>query len=183
VVYSSSSGTPFSYVYANDPADVTVINQSNTLIYIPRTASDIVLSDPTKWDALNRFIENDKYLSQHRGEYAQRNGPKMPWEHTLDLRIAQDINFKIKDKIHTVQLTFDVANFTNMLNKKWGHRYTEAGPGFYEVLNFRGYVTGTKQPIYSFGDTQKNGYIINDDVSEVLSASRWLGQFGVRYSF
>lgn len=183
MVYSGSSGTPFSYVYANDPADVTVGNQSNTLIFIPRTASDIVLSDPTKWDALNRFIENDEYLSKHRGEYAQRNGPKMPWEHTLDLRIAQDINFKIKDKIHTVQFTFDVANFTNMLNKKWGHRYTEAGPGFYEVLNFRGYVAGTKQPIYSFGDTQKNGYIINDDVSEVLSASRWLGQFGVRYSF
>ena len=182
-VLSSSSGTPFSYVYANDPLDVTTINQSNTLIYIPRNSSEIRLTDPTKWDALNTFIENDKYLSQHRGEYAQRNGPKMPWEHNVDLRLAQDFNFKINNRIHTLQFTMDISNFTNFLNKKWGHRYTEAGPGFYEVLNFTGYAPGTKEPIYSFGDTQKQGFIINDNVTEILSASRWLGQFGIRYSF
>lgn len=182
-VFTSSSGTPFSYVYANDPLDLTRNNQSNTLIYIPRNSSEIRLSDPTKWDALNRFIENDKYLSKNRGQYAQRNGPKMPWEHNIDVRFAQDFNFKIKNKVHTLQLTLDISNFTNLLNKKWGHRYTEAGPGFYELLNFVGYAPGTKEPIYSFGDTQKNGYIINDDVTEILSASRWLGQFGIRYSF
>jgi hypothetical protein len=182
-VYSGSSGTPFSYVYSGDPIDVTTNDQSNTLIYIPRNSGEIVLKDPTKWDALNRFIDNDDYLRKNRGGYAQRNGPKMPWEHNIDLRIAQDINFRINKKKQTVQITFDVANFTNMLNKKWGHRYTEAGPGFYEVLKFEGYVTGTKQPIYSFSDTQPHGYIINDNVTEVLSGSRWLGQFGIRYSF
>ena len=182
-VFTSSSGTPFSYVYANDPLDVTRNNQSNTLIYIPRNSSEIRLTNPAMWAQLDAFINNDKYLSAHRGEYAQRNGPKMPWETTVDLRLAQDLNFKIKGKVHTFQITFDIANFTNMLNKKWGHRYTEAGPGFYEVLNFTGYAPGTKEPIYSFGNTQKNGYIINDDVTEVLSASRWLGQFGIRYSF
>jgi hypothetical protein len=131
---------------------------------------------------VNLMDNNRRFLQLLRGNFAVDQ--KLPGGIIATFEVLfENCSIKIKDKTHTVQLTFDIANFTNMLNKKWGHRYTEAGPGFYEVLNFTGYVTGTKQPIYSFGDTQKRGFIINDNVTEVLSASRWLGQFGVRYSF
>ena len=76
----------------------------NDLIYIPRDQSEITLADcpsgcgsnvtaQQQWDALNAFIEQDPYLSQHRGEIAERHGAVNPWYNNVDLRIMQDIAF------------------------------------------------------------------------------------------
>ena len=45
-----------------------------------------------------------------------RNSNSAPWENRVDLHVAQDI-FVLKDRGSKFQVTFDVTNFANMLNK------------------------------------------------------------------
>jgi hypothetical protein len=182
-IYISNSGRGFSYIYDNDPINVTSNDQSNTLIYIPRDAGEIELKDPSQWAALDAFIENDPYLRDNRGKYAERNGPVTPWEHTIDLRISQEVGINIKGTRHVFQVSLDIFNFTNLLNKKWGHRFSETGPGWYELLVHEGFVSGTNRPIYSFNDTLEKGWVINDNVGSPQESSRWLSQLGLRYTF
>ena len=54
---------------------------TNDLIYIPEGPSDINLEDPTQWNALNAFIEQDSYLSKNRGKIAERFGLAEPVVH------------------------------------------------------------------------------------------------------
>ena len=104
----------------------------NDLIYIPRDQSEIILVDcpsdcganvtpQQQWDALNAFIEQDKYLSQHRGEIAERFGAVNPWYSNVDLRILQDIAFGEATR-HNFQLSFDMLNVGNLISSDWGVR-------------------------------------------------------------
>ena len=40
---------------------------------------------------MDKFIEQDAYLSKHRGEYTKRNGAVAPFANQLDLSISHDI--------------------------------------------------------------------------------------------
>lgn len=103
---------------------------ANDLIYIPRDISEMNFQDFTSgtttftaaqqaaaWDA---FIKQDKYLSAHRGEYAERNGVRLPMVFRADLSIAQDLFTNIRNTRNTLQFRVDFLNFTNFLNKDWG---------------------------------------------------------------
>ena len=46
-----------------------------------------------QWDRLDAFIEQDKYLSSHRGQIAERFGAVNPWYQNVDIRILQDFGF------------------------------------------------------------------------------------------
>ena len=69
------------------------------------------------WDA---YIEQDSYLSEHRGEYAERDGVFLPMVFRADLSIAQDLFTDIGGKRHALQFRVDILNFSNLLNKNWG---------------------------------------------------------------
>ncbi|MCB4236026.1 hypothetical protein LDL59_15735 [Kaistella anthropi] len=112
------------------------------MIYVPRTANEIKLLDDAKigtaaqqWTALNQFIAQDEYLSTRRGQYAERNGAKTPWEHRFDVRVSQDLGLKIGERVHKLQLTFDVFNVGNLLNKDWGRSYF-VGNNAYSLINY-----------------------------------------------
>ena len=48
-----------------------------------------------------------------------RNASREPWYHGLDARLAQDIPIPgLKD--HRLQITLDIVNFLNLINKEWG---------------------------------------------------------------
>jgi len=157
--YNGQSGSPFSYSYYggdinNDGGSFT--SNSNDLIYIPRSQNEIVLvtDGPNDrrtvdqiWGELNTFIENDDYLKEHRGEYAARNGARTPWQHRIDVRLLQDIYTKIGEKSHTIQLSVDVINFGNLLNKDWGRDYSVAN-GNYGLLRYQGLENDTTGAIY-----------------------------------
>ncbi|GAA4354527.1 TonB-dependent receptor [Hymenobacter saemangeumensis] len=191
--YNGQSGSPFSYTYFggdvnNDGGQFT--SNSNDLIYIPRSREEIVLVTASNadrrsldqvWNELNTFIENDEYLSKHRGEYAARNGARTPWQHRIDVRLLQDLYMKIGEKNHTIQLSVDVINFGNMLSSDWGRDYFVANQN-YGLLRYQGLENGTTgRPTFSYGTgtapTPTEAY----QVSQL--ASRWQAQFGVRYLF
>ncbi|MCF6407398.1 TonB-dependent receptor [Chitinophaga filiformis] len=205
--YTGQSGERFGYGYRDIPSANIVgdFNGSSSdkglnLIYIPKTAADInlVAYTPTgsttpvtpeqQWAALDAFINGDKYLSKHRGEYAEKNGLRTPFTHIFDLHLAQDIYITQKNgKRHTIQVTFDVFNLGNMINNDWGRIYsTRTGMSYnnYGLIDFVGFATDGTTPQFNFKAPVKND---NKTVATIddfgLQSARWQGQLGFRYIF
>ena len=103
---------------------------ANDLIYIPKdksemnfqeyTSGGVVYTAAAQADAWEKFIQQDSYLSSHRGEYAKRNGVKLPMVLRADFSITQDLFTNIFEKRNSLQLRIDFLNFTNLLNSNWG---------------------------------------------------------------
>ena len=117
-----------SYTY---PADLNNdLGTNNDLIYIPRNQSEMNFEAFTAggrtftsaeqavaWDA---YINQDPYLSQHRGEYAGRNAARLPMVYRLDFSVAQDLFKNIGSGRHSLQFRADFLNFSNLINHDWG---------------------------------------------------------------
>jgi hypothetical protein len=194
IFYEGLSGQPLTYIYGNSRDLNNDGNTGNDLFYVPtnvRDASQIRLTQtPTANGVVDRrsiadiqnqldaFIENDPYLSSHRGQIVERFAARLPWTHQVDIRVAQDFNFMAGGKKNTLQFTFDIQNLGNLLNVNWGRQYVVANNAV-ELL--RTETTGANvQPTFSFptayGNTGRSY-----DIAPFLS--RWQGQLGVRYSF
>lgn len=201
--YNGQSGEPFSYVYGGSRAD-QITNQDSRdftdLIYIPETLADINLVDiaggataAEQWEALNTFIENDPYLSENRGQYAERNGARTPASHIVDMRILLDIGQLVGEDNHRLQLSFDMFNFTNFLNRDWGRRYRSVfnGVTLINTLGVDEVSEGLYRPNFTFDPSNvTNTYTNEINTREALNiddvgtlSSRWQAQIGVRYLF
>ena len=192
--FSHASGGRFTYGYAGD------LNgdgqTANDLLFVPSTQSDILLTDITRGDAskytaaqqwtdLDNYIKQDEYLNSRRGQYVERNGGVLPNVGTLDLKIVQDFNFKAGGKINTLQLTFDIFNFTNMLNSEWGVDNFVTRPALLTFTNNAtgsGFDTATGKPKFTFPEFGGKALSSTFQPSTFLG-SRWSGQIGVRYIF
>jgi hypothetical protein len=172
--FAGAGGNRYSFIYSGD---VNGDGQAgNDLIYIPASQGEIQLADipggataQQQWDALNAFIEQDAYLSRHRGEIAGRFGAVNPWYHNLDLRILQDFVLSR----HAFQLSIDVLNVTNLINSAWGVRKV-ASAAATSPLTLTGFdVNG--EPVFNFTGPAET-YI--DDPGLL---SRWRAQIGLRY--
>ncbi|MEO6228625.1 MAG: TonB-dependent receptor [Ferruginibacter sp.] len=174
-------------------------NSANDLIYIPRSASEINLvksgsgglgannsSDPRTaaqiWGQLNSFINQDRYLSSHRGQVADANAIVMPFFKKLDLNVTQNISMKVGKNRHAVQVSLDVLNVGNLLNKQWGLIKTPALTNF---LRYEGLASDGKTPSYSFTylDATNQIPVTNSFVNSTSISSRWQMQIGFRYIF
>jgi outer membrane receptor for ferrienterochelin and colicin len=192
--YTGQSGDLYSFGYA-DGGSVFLgeDNQSLELMYIPKDQNDInlidkldgdgnvTLSAAQQWADLNAFIENDKYLSEKRGSYAERNHSRVPFMNLFDMRIAQDFYMNVGGKRNTLQVALDIFNVGNMLNKDWGRiYYAPAYYNNYPLVRFEGFEADKTTPKYSY--TKPKGDIWAIDDSGILS-SRWQGQVTIRYIF
>jgi hypothetical protein len=191
--YNGQSGSRYSYVY-NDYGDLNGEGENaGNLIWVPENESQINLvpiggegeegyiSVADQWASLNSFISSDKRLDDARGSYAERNGSRLPFESFIDLKLAQDIVLNVSGKHHTIQVTFDIFNFTNLLNKDWGTRRYITNDAF-QLVNFEGFDEDGTTPRFTYQGTGNVEDIYNIDDSGVQS-SRWQGQLGIRYIF
>ena len=107
-----------SYVMDN----VTGEGGSANLIWIPTDSqlSQMPFKDDENREAFKSFIESDKYLSAHRGEYSIRGAVAAPWLHRFNLKVAQDFVLNIANRPTTLQIGVDVLNVANLLNSNWG---------------------------------------------------------------
>lgn len=120
--------TNASYVYSGDLNGDGAAN--NDLIYIPRNATEMnfvqftaggrTFTPAEQAAAFEAYIQQDPYLSKHRGEYAARNGLFLPMVRRMDLSISQDIFRSISGHRHAGQIRLDITNFGNLLNSNWG---------------------------------------------------------------
>ena len=168
-------GGRYSYTYAGDINNDSSGN--NDLIYIP-TATDINAmtfdttnsTEAAQRAALEAYIQQDEYLSAHRGNYAGKYEAIKPWYSSWDFRLAQDYNLKSGQKI---QFTLDILNVGNLINSDWGVRQNVVNEQPIGVS-----VDNAGNPTYSFDTTQTKTY--NNDFSLL---SRWQAQFGLRWKF
>ena len=179
LIYTGQNGKPYS-VYVN--GDVNGDGGSNDLMFIPTDAQiDYMLSkgmfkDDKNYTAeaqasnLKGWLANEKYLKDHRGEYYDRNADNEDWENRLDLHIDHKLGFKMGKDMRYLTIGFDVVNFTNMLNKKWGATYGD-GYAYYSPLS---YSKGQYQFLH---DANYDMRSYNDFYS------RWRAQLSVKLSF
>jgi hypothetical protein len=104
---------------------------SNDLIYIPRntsemnfqqytTAAGVTFTQAQQTAAWEAYIEQDPYLSAHRGQYAARNALFLPMVWRTDLSVAQDIFHKLSGHRPSFSVRLNILNFGNLLNHNWG---------------------------------------------------------------
>jgi hypothetical protein len=199
LVFEASNNGAISYITSGDPNND---GGTNDLMYIPKNQGDIQLvrasnaSNGTPdtrtpaqiWTQLNNFINQDSYLSAHRGQYAERNGAILPTYKRVDLHFAQDFFIKTGKVKNTLEFTFDVLNFTNLLNRNWGlyqTSYNGFNNGAATVLTYMGKDAGTGRATYSFPylDPNTSTPVTSSFKQDISQFSRFQAQIGVRYIF
>lgn len=199
--YNGQSGQVFSYRYNGD---LNYDGTSNDLIFVPANASQINLvpysvtvdgnpvtvTPEEQWAALDKFLQTDRYLRDRRGQYAERNGARMPFQHQFDLRILQEFGVNAGNSSNKLQLSLDILNVGNMINSDWGKQYTLANQEF-ALINYLGlrdddpaagnavdFSANTPRFTYNAGgQTNSKAWAANDLLS------RWRMQLGIRYIF
>ena len=90
---------------------------SNSLAYIPTEAQLFADNTPyTNPEEFNDFIKADKYLSAHRGMYAERGGAIAPWRHTFNFKYERTYKFKAGPSISA---GIDIKNLANLFYRGW----------------------------------------------------------------
>jgi len=212
MLYAGSIDYRFSYVYGAD------FNRDgfngNDLIYIPKDASEINFADLTagtstsgvaysaneQRDLFFRYIEQDKYLRNHKGQYAERNGGQAPWRNQVDIKILQDLFMNVGKNKNTIQLSLDIFNFGNLIDANWGKLRTVNASSLLVPVNSTNTtnvnitVNGVAQslPAYQPGGTTKPYYRLQTDRGHpvietfrdnVSVFSTYYMQMGIRYIF
>lgn len=170
--YNHEAGRPYSTTFS---ADVNGDAESNDLFYVPVSADEVIVRNGT-WDQLNAYIEADEGLKNARGSIVNRNASRAPWRHDLDLSLAQELPIASTK----IELTFDILNFSNLLDKDAGIKkyaaFSEISP-----VNFTGIDAATGKPIYSLNAVITNPAVTKFAIDDLRS--RWQAKLGVRWRF
>jgi outer membrane receptor protein involved in Fe transport len=199
--YTGESGRPFSYTIDNSDALINAPGYRDFgLMYVPNNADELTfvetssLTAQQQADILDRYIESSDYLKSRRGKFAERNGDRSPFEHIFDLKLAQEVFTNVIGRRQTLEITLDIFNLGNLINKDWGNRYdgfTSSSNGGFELIEFRGFVDDSGQdltPIYRLeinpDRTATEDAMWKDRTKDQGTfSSRWFMQLGFRYKF
>lgn len=194
LVYNGQQGAPFSYIYNQsmigdngrgafgDLIYVPTATEVQSMVFLSNTVNNVTYTPDQQRQMFNDYIVGNKYLNSRRGDFAERNGSRLPFTHIIDLQIQQDFNIKISNKTYTVQVSYNVSNFTNMLNRNWGKTYF-LNFDQYSLLQFAGYVSAANlTPQYRFNPQTGTPWGLSTSSVPGLSA-RYISQLGLRISF
>lgn len=178
--YSLLSGTNTNgdFVATNDLA--FIFDRNNPAVsQTVRTGLQAIMDNPLASQSLK------DYINKYSGQMAERNGGENGFYGIVDLRISK--KFKLY-KTHTLEISGDIFNFANLLNKKWGVNETLGTQALY-ALNGRAAVpaTGTTPavpaiPAY-FSDSRTFNYRVNNAGIVNPSGNPYQFQIGLRYGF
>ncbi len=201
--YEGSSQGRYSYQYTTD---FNRDGNFNDLIYIPKDASELLpyivanktfgtgatavtLTPTQQVDAFFAYVNQDKYLSKHKGEYAERNAGLFQFRHQLDMKFLQDVFVNVGKKRNTIQFSLDIFNFTNFLNHDWGafKSLTLNNGGILVPTNVTGTTPfvagGTVKPTFQLASDFGGGVPTETYRTVQTTASTYFMQFGLRYIF
>lgn len=178
--YTGGHQGRFSYVYSND------LNGDGTnadLLYIPSNSADMNFVDNGAFTAAQQRAAFDAFVSEngldeYRGDYAPRNGFLLPWLNRFDVRVLQDLFTNIGSRRNTLQLSLDIVNVGNLLNKNWGIQSNLNGSE--NLLSRSGAVAAN--PNFTFAQT--SGTLATQPfVNASNYSTTWAMQLGLRYIF
>jgi len=179
LIYEGRSGSPYDIYYGS--SDVNGDGYYNDLIFIPtdEQIDQMDFKETTKYTEeqqranLKQWLANTDYLKDHRGEYYERYADNMKFEHHFDFHFAEKFSFKVGKMTHALELSMDILNVGNLLNKNWGRVYSSS------------YVSEYVTPI-AYAGKGKYQFLHDADYTMFYPSSyysRWRGQIGLRYTF
>jgi len=173
--YNLQSGRPYSTRFTGGFPSINGDGfTSNDLFYVPAGPDDVILTNAT-WEQLDAYISSDAGLDSHRGRIVPRGASQAPWNHTLDLHVAQQIPIKGS----SLQVTLDVLNLVNLIDEDSGvmrfANFNSLAPAV-----FNGVDAATGKPIYTLTSTAFNP----ENKFQIHNVrSRWKLKLGLRWSF
>ncbi len=183
VIFTARSGQPYAYTYNADANGDG--NSGNDLLYVPRDANDITLSNPADWDRLNSFIVSEPCLRDQRGRIMERNSCRNPWIKFVDLRLGKVVPTLSGQRF---EVTADIFNFLNLIKKNWGVNRETSG---FEESNFLTLATGAGGSYDNRGTASQSDdrgkYVVPAVLPSLrkalVNSSRWRIQLGGKYTF
>ncbi|MDE5997082.1 MAG: TonB-dependent receptor, partial [Muribaculaceae bacterium] len=176
--YSGYSYNGYSYVYTNDMNGDGI---NNDLMYIPANDNEIKFKTEDDRKAFWAYVDQDSYLKNHLGQYAEAYSARAPWTHRFDLRLMEEFQFHVGNAKHSIQLSFDFMNIGNLFNSKWGVQRTNANSYAKGLLKYEG-VDANNVPTYSMAKV--NGEYVNKSYDYYrVDTQCWQFQIGIKYLF
>ena len=171
-----------SFIYSND---LNGDGNAYDLIYIPKDDSEIRFVSAGDADRYWAFAAQDKYLSAHKGQYAEAYAVNQPFRHVFDFRFAHDFVVKLGSTVNTLQLSLDIQNVGNLFNSQWGVSKNwnpdvpnDSSNGYAKILK---YERTDPDGVPVFSCTVPAGAPTWDFVHSL--ANCWYMQIGVKYLF
>lgn len=157
--YSGIGGTRFSMTSGGNVNGDFV--DSNDLAYIFPALTQPLLDDPE----VGKSLKN--YITEYNNRIAERNGGKNGFYGVWDVRVAKKIKF---EKIGAFELSIDVFNVANLLNKEWGVNKSYGNTALYRIQKFN-------------PTTRQFEYAKNTSGLQPLTGNPYQIQIGAKYSF
>lgn len=176
--YNLQSGRPYTNIYGFQ--QFPSINGdryfSNDPIYVPSGPDDVIITNGT-FEQLDAYLRTEPCLSGNRGGIARRNCSSAPWNHSLDVHVAQEIPIGAT----SFDLTLDILNVVNLIDEDSGVLrfvpFSTVSP-----VDFLGVDEATGLPIYEL-----NAIVTDPEGTPKFDIhnlnSRWRAKLGARWSF
>ncbi len=174
----------FSYIFSTNVNNDALA--PGNLIYIPSSREELntwnfadngtvdgsTYTADMQRDDFWSYICQDSYLSNHKGQYAERGGAQMPWHHQLDFKYVRSMKLNVGATKHTLQLGLDILNLPNLLCKDWGLYKQVNNPS---LLTYR-----NGQYTYNLVDGHRN---LKTSSNYLNAVSAYQMMFTIRYLF
>ena len=181
--YEGRTGKPYSWTINNDLNGDGLAG--NDLMYIPSApgSGEVVFRGDTATnhaneDAFWAVVNANGDLRKAKGGVVGRNKSFAPWTNSFDVRMSQEVPgfFSGNKGI----FTFDILNFSNLLNRKWGRinevAFQSAGG---QVRSFVDYV-GMKDGKYVYNTRP---VVEGTETRQAKGESQWALQATIKYEF
>ncbi|WP_316830706.1 TonB-dependent receptor [Pedobacter aquatilis] len=182
VRYSGIGGTRYTLLSgANNNGDFVATNDL-AFIFDPnntsvpqnvRTGLQNLLNNPDASQSLK------DYIIKYAGQIAERNGGINDFFGVVDLRVSK--KFRLY-KTHTLEVSGDIFNFANLLNKKWGVNESLGSQALYALNGTAATATAPAVPNYD-ATTRSFNYRVNNSGIVTPSGNPYQFQIGLRYGF
>ena len=189
--YEGRSGRPFSYIFFNDANGDGA--SSNDLFFVPNNPGDVVfIGGAATEQRFFDFLAQNPELQRYRGQVAPANAFRAKWINNFDVRVSQELPGFMQG--HKAELSLDILNIGNMINKDWG---LVDDYGFFStrrVANYAG-ICGSAvtaqcpagsagKYVYSFPGNPDDARIQeNNNDKGNTGVSRWSVMVGFKYKF
>jgi hypothetical protein len=176
--YQGYSPAGYSYFYKGD---INGDGISNDLMYIPANDDEIQFTKESDRELFWNYVNQDKYLKNHKGEYAEAYSARAPWVHRFDFRWAHDFTLNIGSTHHKLELSANIENIGNLFNSKWGVTKNMSNSFNGQILSIDKVQNGV--PYFSMakdanGMAPTETWSFNRNYNEC-----WKLQIGVKYYF
>jgi hypothetical protein len=182
VRYSGIGGTRYSLLSgANTNGDFVTNSNDLAFIFDPnnpavpenvRNGMTAILNNPDASESIK------SYISRSFGQVAERNGGENAFYGFLDLRVSKKFNFYKK---HNIELSGDIFNFVNMLNRNKGVSKNLGNQALYGIGVP---ATSTSPALPNFDATNRRfNYRVNTAGIPNPGGEPYQIQIGVRYNF